>query len=505
MSSPLFKKVLVANRGEIALRIMRTLRDLGIPSVAVYSDADALSQHRKFANEAIRLPGRSSRETYLNVPALIEAIQSSGADAVHPGYGFLSENAAFCEAVRALGVSFIGPSVKAMHLMGDKVRAKELMRQHQVPTVPGSEGALSDLASLQQLAHSIGYPLILKAAAGGGGRGMRIVRSDADLGPAFEACRREALSYFGDETVFAERYISSPRHIEVQVLCDGKKGIHLYERDCSIQRRHQKLIEEAPSLYLNEKQRQELGEIAVRAALAADYEGVGTVEFICEAPHKAYFMEMNTRIQVEHPVSEMITGIDLIQEQIHVAATKKLRLEQSDIRIRGWSIETRINAEDPAQDFMPAPGQIKHLHLPGGPGLRIDTHIYPGYTIPSEYDSMIAKFISFGADREEAIQRMLRALSEFECDGIPTTARFHELVLQHPAFRAGEFDTGFLTQYQADMEKGLKSSSGDPLFGPVAAAFQVQLGRQGAQDGQTPATATGKWGEAARLEATRRF
>lgn len=505
MTSPLFKKVLVANRGEIALRIMRSLRDLGIPSVAIYSDADALSLHRKYANEAVRLPGRSSRETYLHIPALLEAIRLSGADAVHPGYGFLSENAAFCEGVRALGVTFIGPSVSAMHLMGDKVRAKELMRQHKVPTVPGSEGALADLASLQQLVKAIGYPLILKAAAGGGGRGMRIVRSDSDLKPAYEACRREALSYFGDDTVFAERYISSPRHIEVQVLCDGQRGIHLYERDCSIQRRHQKLIEEAPSLYLNEEQRQELGDIAVRAALAASYEGVGTVEFICEAPHKAYFMEMNTRIQVEHPVTEMITGIDLIQEQIRVAATKSLRLQQSDVRIRGWSIETRINAEDPAQDFMPAPGQIRHLHLPAGPGLRIDTHIYPGYTIPSEYDSMIAKFISYGANREEAIQRMLRALGEFECEGIPTTARFHEIVLQHSAFRAGEFDTGFLTQYQDDMEKGLKTSASDPHFGPSLAAFQVQLAREGLKDRDSEAGAREKWGEAARLESTRRF
>ncbi len=504
MNSPLFKKVLVANRGEIALRIMRSLRDLGIPSVAVYSDADSLSMHRKFANEAVRLPGRSSRETYLDIPTLLNAIRVSGADAVHPGYGFLSENAAFCEAVRSLGVSFIGPSVEAMHLMGDKVRAKELMRQHKVPIVPGSDGALRDLSSLKEVVANTGYPLILKAAAGGGGRGMRIVRTDADLEPSFEACRREALSYFGDETIFAERYISAPRHIEVQVLCDGKRGIHLFERDCSIQRRHQKLIEEAPSLYLNDAQRHELGEIAVKAALAAAYEGVGTIEFICEAPHKAYFMEMNTRIQVEHPVTEMITGIDLIQEQIRVAATKKLRLQQSDIQIRGWAIETRINAEDPAQDFMPGPGQIRHLHLPAGPGLRIDTHIYPSYTIPSEYDSMIAKFISYGSDREEAIQRMLRALGEFECEGIPTTARFHELVLQHPAFRAGEFDTGFLAQYQKEIESGLKASAADAHFGPMLAAFQVQLEREGLRTA-TPEVSTSTWGQAARLESTRRI
>jgi acetyl-CoA carboxylase biotin carboxylase subunit len=501
MKKPLFKKVLVANRGEIALRIMRALRDLEIPSVAIYSDADASSLHRKYANEAVRLPGRASKDTYLNVEAILEAIRLTGADAVHPGYGFLSENAAFCAAVTKMGVKFIGPSDHAMHLMGDKVQAKAIMKKHNVPCVPGSDGALASVAELQELTKKIGYPIILKAAAGGGGRGMRIVRKDEELKESFEACKREAISYFGDDTVFAERYVSNPRHIEIQVLCDGKKGVHLFERDCSVQRRHQKLIEEAPSRFLNDEQRQQLGEIAVRAALAADYEGVGTVEFICESPDRAYFMEMNTRIQVEHPVTEMITGVDLIQEQIRVAATGKLRLSQDDIKIRGWSIETRINAEDPAQDFMPNPGQITHLHLPAGPGMRVDTHIYAGYTIPSDYDSMVAKFISFGADRDEAIQRMLRALSEFECDGVPTTAKFHEVVLKHPAFVSGEFDTGFLALHQKEIDTALKGGPADEKYSRLFTAFQAQVKADGRSGNAV--TLPSQWQLRARHESCR--
>ncbi len=501
MSKALFKKILIANRGEIALRIMRSCRELGIPSVAIYSDADALSQHRKYANEAIRLPGRTSAETYLNIPKIIEAVKLSGADAVHPGYGFLSENSDFCRAVIEAGATFIGPSVEAMHLLGDKVQAKDLMRKFNVPLVPGSPGALQSLEHLREVIRDAGYPMILKAAAGGGGRGMRIIRQDADVKDAYELCKREALSYFGNDMIFAERYIINPRHIEVQVLADGKEGVHLFERDCSVQRRHQKLIEEAPSAYLNPEQRARLGEIAVTAALAAKYEGVGTVEFICEAPDRAYFMEMNTRIQVEHPVTELITGVDLIQEQIYVAATKAMRLKQNDIHLRGWAMETRINAEDPAQDFMPSPGQIQHLQLPAGPGVRVDTHIYNGYTIPSEYDSMIAKFITYGATREDAVCKMRRALSDFEIEGVPTTAKFHELVLKHPAFLSGEFDTGFLQTYQKDIETGLKGGSSDTTYGPILAAFQTQS----AADSRAPALdhQTSAWQQRARLEATR--
>ncbi len=501
MKTQLFKKVLIANRGEIALRIMRALRDLEIPSVAIYSDADHASLHRKYANEAIRLPGRSSKDTYLNVEAILEAIRITGADAVHPGYGFLSENAAFCAAINAMGVKFIGPSEHAMKLMGDKVQAKALMKKYQVPTVPGSEGALASARELEELVKNIGFPVILKAAAGGGGRGMRIVRQFDEIKDSFETCKRESGAYFGDDTVFAERYVTNPRHIEIQVLCDGKNGVHLFERDCSVQRRHQKLIEEAPSRFLNDEQRHRLGEIAVRAALAADYEGVGTVEFICESPDRAYFMEMNTRIQVEHPVTEMITGVDLIQEQIRVAATGKMRLTQSDIQIRGWAIEARINAEDPAQDFMPSPGQITHLQLPAGPGMRVDTHIYAGYTVPADYDSMIAKFISYGATRDEAIQRMLRALSEFECDGIPTTAKFHEVVLKHPAFVSGEFDTGFLVQHQKEIEAALKGEPGQDEYSRLLTAFLAQT--KGDARRPLPETAPSQWQLRARQEACR--
>lgn len=466
-----FKRVLIANRGEIAVRIIRTLRELNIESIAVYSDADASSQHRKLADYAIRLAGRSSAETYLNIPQLLKAIQDSGADAIHPGYGFLSESSEFCKEVTALGCKFIGPSTEAMETMGNKVSAKTLMIKHQVPTVPGSEGEVHSLEELRRVVEKIGFPIILKAAAGGGGRGMREVWDDQGLDDAFAACSREAQAYFGNPAVFAERFIQNPRHIEIQVLCDGKNGVHLYERDCSIQRRHQKLIEEAPSLYLNSEHREKLGSLAVTAALAAGYEGVGTVEFICESPDQCYFMEMNTRIQVEHPVTECITGIDLIKEQVLVAMGQSLRLQQKDIELKGWAFEARINAEDPLQGFLPNPGKIENLTLPYGPFVRVDTHIYPGYTIPSEYDSMIAKLIVWGATRDEALDRLKRALSELEIGGVTTTARFHEAILDHPQFRSGEFNTGFIVEQGESLLKAMADydSTGVPQASLVAA------------------------------------
>ncbi len=440
-----FRRVLVANRAEIAVRIIRALRDLHLESVAVYSDADADSTHRHLADFAVRLPGRTSAQTYLNVPELLRAAKAAGAEAVHPGYGFLSENAAFAQAVRDAGMVFIGPSPSAMQQMGDKVEAKRLMKLAGVPTVPGSEGPLRDAADLQAFAQMHGYPLILKAAAGGGGRGMRVVRQDSELAAALASCQREAQDYFGDPRVFCERYIERPRHIEFQVMCDSHgNGVHLFERDCSIQRRHQKLIEEAPSHFLNSEQRARLGAQALAAAQAVNYVGAGTVEFICESPDRCYFMEMNTRIQVEHPVTEMITGCDLVQEQIRAAQGKTLSWQQSDIQIKGWAFEARINAEDPAQDFMPSPNMITGLHLPAGPGIRWDTHIFAGYRIPQEYDSMIAKLIVHGATREEALDRMCRALRELVVEGVPTTARFHLALARHPLFRAAEIDTSFL-------------------------------------------------------------
>jgi acetyl-CoA carboxylase biotin carboxylase subunit len=445
MTAKRFKRVLVANRGEIAVRIIRTLRELGIESVAVYSDADQDSLHRTLADFAVRLPGNTSAETYLRIDLLADAVKRSGADAVHPGYGFVSENPAFARTVAAAGATFIGPPPKAMELMGNKVTARELMKKHGVPVVPGAAAPLKDLKELQTLAKDVGYPMILKAANGGGGRGMRVVRKDSELAEAFAACQREAKAYFGDEEVFAERYIEEPRHIEFQVLFDTHgSGIHLGERDCSIQRRHQKLLEEAPSPFLDEKQRQKIGDAAVAAAKAAGYVGAGTIEFICESPDKAYFMEMNTRIQVEHPVTEMITGFDLIGWQIRVAQGEKLPVAQKDVRLNGWAIEARINAEDPARGFAPEPGRVGRLHLPAGPFVRVDTHLYPGYQIPAFYDSMVAKVIVWGETRAVAIARLKRALSELRIEGVPTTASFHEALCDHPDFLRGQFTTRFL-------------------------------------------------------------
>lgn len=439
------KRILIANRGEIAVRIIRAAKDLGVETVAVFSDADQYSLHVKLADYAINLPGNTAAETYLNIPALIHAIKDSQADAVHPGYGFLSENADFAEAVSKAGAKFIGPSAKSMRLMGDKVEAKRLMKAHKVQCIPGSEDPLKDISDLEKHARDIGFPLILKAAAGGGGRGMRVVRKTEELAEAFSACTREAMSYFGNAAVFCERYIENPRHIEVQVLFDEYgHGVHVFERDCSIQRRHQKLIEEAPSVYLNDSQRQEIGRRAVVAAKAAGYSSAGTIEFIAEGPDKIYFMEMNTRIQVEHTVSEEISNLDLVRWQIMIASGIPLSVKQEDLKPRGWAIEARINAEDPAKGFLPGPGRVHQIRFPAGPGVRIDTHLYQGYEIPQFYDSMIAKLIVWGETREIAIARMRRALSELEIDGVPTTARFHEAVLNHPSFSAGDFNTGFI-------------------------------------------------------------
>lgn len=443
----MFKKVLIANRGEIAVRIIRCLREMGIRSVAVFSDADEDSRHRWMADEAIRLLGNRSADTYLDQKKLIDALRLSQADALHPGYGFLSENAGFAQAVTDAGFVFIGPSADAMHKMGDKVAARNLMREAKVPIVPGSHEPLQSWDELRVLAQDIGYPLIIKAAAGGGGRGMRVVRKDADLAAAYEACTREAQDYFGNPAIFCERYIEHGRHVEIQILGDAHgHAIHLFERDCSVQRRHQKLIEEAPSQYLTQAQRERLGEIAVRAAKAVNYCGAGTIEFICESPELCYFMEMNTRIQVEHPVTECITGVDLIKEQILVAAGFALSYAQKDISIRGWAIELRINAEDPTLNFAPCAARIESLQLPAGPGVRVDTHIYPKYQIPEFYDSMIAKLIVYGRDREDTIAKLLRALAELKIGGVTTTAGFHEQVLQDEVFRSGKYSTRYVDE-----------------------------------------------------------
>ena len=512
-SRPNIKRILIANRGEIAVRIIRAAKDLGLETVAVFSDADQHSLHVKLADFAINLPGNTATETYLNVPKLTAAIQESKADAVHPGYGFLSENADFADAVAKAGAKFIGPSPKAMRLMGDKVEAKRLMKAHKVPCVPGSENPLKDVADLEKHAKEIGFPLILKAAAGGGGRGMRVVRKNEELADAFAACTREATSYFGNPAVFCERYIENPRHIEVQVLFDEHgNGVHVFERDCSIQRRHQKLIEEAPSLFLNPEQRTEIGRRAVVAAKAAGYSSAGTIEFIAEAPDKVYFMEMNTRIQVEHTVSEEISGLDLVRWQILIASGLPLSFTQEHLQPRGWAIEARINAEDPSKGFLPGPGRVHQIRFPSGPGVRVDTHLYPGYEIPQFYDSMVAKLIVWGETRDVAITRMRRALSEFEIDGVPTTAKFHEAVLRHPSFLEGQFNTGFIEK-EADYFKNAFSQISRE-HQQQAAILSAVIAAQDQQKGAPTMTAAAHiqglsaapslWRERGRLESIRR-
>lgn len=458
----MFKRVLVANRGEIAIRVIRTLRDMGIESVAVYSDVDRDSLHVSLADYAMRLEGQSSVDTYLNIPKLIQCIKNSSADAVHPGYGFLAENAKFAEAIaKETRAKFIGPAASAMRAMGDKIGARKLMKEKGVATVPGCDYALESLVELEKVVKDVGFPIILKAAGGGGGRGMRIVHKAEDLQEAFDSCRREAGAAFGNPAVFCERFLQNPRHIEFQILYDQEgNGVHLFERECSIQRRHQKLFEEAPSLFLNDAQRQHYGEVALKAAKAVNYEGTGTIEFIGENPDQLFFMEMNTRIQVEHTVTEMITGIDIVAEQIKVAAGEPLRFKQKDVKFQGWSMEARINAEDPAKGFMPQSGRITRMHLPTGPHVRVDSHLYVGYEVPLHYDSMLMKLITFGSTRDEAAARMRRALQELMIEGVPTTASFHEALLLNKDFLKGKLSTSFLEKEKEYFEQRLNSYIG---------------------------------------------
>ncbi len=443
----MFEKVLVANRGEIALRVIRACQELDIQTVAVYSQADAESLHVKLADEQYCIGPPSSQRSYLHIPALISTAVVTGADAIHPGYGFLSENANFADICRDHRIKFIGPSVHAINSMGDKASARETMKKAGVPCVPGSDGLVESDKEAFKLAEEIGYPVIIKATAGGGGRGMRIASDAGQLASAMSAARSEAQAAFGDGGVYIEKYLKPIRHIEIQVMADQYGNvIHLGERDCSVQRRHQKLIEESPSPALSPELRQQMGDAAVKAAKSIGYEGAGTVEFIwCN--NQFYFMEMNTRIQVEHPVTEMITGIDLIKEQIRVAAGEPLSLKQEDIVFRGHAIECRINAEDSDRNFLPSPGRIDAYIAPGGPGVRVDSHCYPGYTIPPYYDSLVSKLIVWGNDRPEAIQRMQRALDEYAITGIKTTIPFHQVVLSHAVFQSGDVSTDFVEKF----------------------------------------------------------
>ena len=442
----MFKKILIANRGEIALRIIRTCKEMGIKTVAVYSTADRDSLHVRFADEAVCIGPAPSKDSYLSIPNLISAAEITNADAIHPGYGFLSENAKFSQICRDYGIKFIGATPEQINGMGDKASAKDTMIAAGVPTIPGSVGLLTDVKQGISVANEIGYPIILKATAGGGGRGMRIVWKDEEFEGAWDSARQEAGAAFGNDGIYLEKFIEDPRHIEIQVIGDQfGKVCHLSERDCSIQRRHQKLVEESPSPFMTAELRQKMGEAAIKGAKAVNYEGAGTVEFLVDKHRNFYFMEMNTRIQVEHPVTEEVINFDLIKEQIKVAAG--IAISGKNYEPAMHAIECRINAEDPWNNFRPSPGKITNFHSPGGHGVRVDTHVYAGYMIPSNYDSMIAKLITVAQTREEAISTMERALSEFVIEGVKTTIPFHLKLLKDPEFRAGNFTTKFLESF----------------------------------------------------------
>lgn len=446
-----FDKILIANRGEIAVRIIRACREKGIATVAVYSEADRDSLHVRLADEAYCIGPTLSKDSYLNLTNIMSVATLTGCDAIHPGYGFLAENADFAEICESCNVTFIGPSPSAISKMGDKAVAKQTMKDASVPVIPGSEGLIEDLDEAVRIAREIGYPVIIKATAGGGGKGIRIAEDEDSLISQITTAQQEAQKAFGNAGVYLEKYLTGMKHVEIQIMADKHgNAVHLFERDCSVQRRRQKLVEEAPCPVLSPAIREKMGQAAVRAALAVQYSGAGTLEFLLGQDGNFYFMEMNTRIQVEHPVTELITGVDLITEMISVAEGNPLSFRQEDIKVNGWAIECRINAEDSERNFMPSPGQIQFYLPPGGLGVRVDSAAYPGYTISPHYDSMIAKLIVWGATRDEAIARMKRALYEFEIDGIKTTIPFHMKLLNHPKFIKGTFDIKFLEEYDVN-------------------------------------------------------
>ncbi len=445
----MFDKILIANRGEIALRVLRAAKELGIATVAVHSTADAEAMHVKLADESVCIGPPSATDSYLNIPAIISACEITGADAVHPGYGFLSENARFAEVLEGHNIAFIGPKAEHIRIMGDKIEAKKTARRLGIPCVPGSDGGITDDVEAMRVASEIGYPVLVKAAAGGGGRGMKVARTEADLSHALSSARQEAKAAFGDDAVYLEKYLEKPRHIEIQVLGDGRgNAVHLGERDCSLQRRHQKIWEEGPSPALNLEQREHIGSVVAKAMQELKYLGVGTVEFLYENG-EFYFIEMNTRIQVEHPVTEMITGIDLVNEQIKVAAGGLLPFKQSDIKIDGHAIECRVNAEHPI-NFRPSPGRITYYHPPGGLGVRVDSAVYQGYTIPPHYDSLIGKLIVHGRNRTECLMRLRRTLDEFVVDGVDTTLPLFRTLVRNPDILNGEYDIHWLETFLAD-------------------------------------------------------
>jgi len=466
----MFKRILIANRGEIAVRILRACREMGIESVVVYSDVDRKALHVRKADYAYHIGPATASESYLNVDKILDVARRSGVEGIHPGYGFLSENANFARACREANLKFIGPSPESMEMMGSKTRARQHMKRAGVPFVPGSERGL-DLDAMERLAEQIGYPVMLKAAAGGGGKGMRLVASPSELHSAYENARSEAQRSFGDNEVYLEKFIVNPRHVEMQIFGDEHGNVvYLGERECSVQRRHQKVLEESPSPIVDDDMRRRMGESAVRVAKAANYYNAGTVEFLVDQQRNFYFLEMNTRLQVEHPVTEFVTGLDLVHLQMHVAAGEPLPFKQEDIRLRGHAIECRIYAEDPDNNYMPSPGQITRLISPSGPGIRRDSGMYEGWTVPIEYDPLLAKLVGYGEDREQAINRLLRALYEYFVGGIKTNVSLFRRILKDPDFRAGNIDTGFLDRLLAkpsnetDVRRPLIAAIGAAIF-----------------------------------------
>ncbi len=504
----MFKRILIANRGEIAVRVIRACRDLGIESVAVYSDADRAALHVREADHAVHVGPAPAAESYLKIDRILDAAKRTGADAIHPGYGFFSENAAFARAVEDAGIVWIGPPPEAIERMGDKVEARKLMAAAGVPVVPGSPGTLETESEVRSIAKKIGFPIMIKAAAGGGGKGLRLVENDKDLASVVRTVSSEAKSSFGDGRFYVEKFVRNPRHIEIQVLADRKGNtVHVFERECSIQRRNQKVIEESPSPFVTPEMRARMGEVAVRAARAVKYYSAGTIEFLADADHNFYFLEMNTRIQVEHPVTEMVTGLDLVRTQIEIAAGETLPFKQHDIEQRGWAIECRIYAEDPAAGFVPAPGRIETLRFPDGPGIRNDAGVYPGAEVPIYYDPMISKLAAWGSDRAQAIDRMRRALGEFIISGdLTTNLAFHRWIMNHPDYLAGNFDTGFIGREYRPGPSHEKDADHERMAAMLLAAMAAQRGA-GGTNGKAPAAPARErsaWRTLGRIDMLRR-
>jgi len=495
-------KVLIANRGEIAVRIIRACRELGYPTVAVYSDIDRRALHVLYADQAVPIGPARSRESYLRIDRIIDAAKKTGAEAIHPGYGFLAENADFARACRDAGLIFVGPSPESIEAMGSKTESRQRMQAAGVPVVPGLTSPVKSFDEIAEFARKTGFPIMVKASAGGGGKGLRLVEREEDLHSAFERVTSEAESFFGDGAVYAEKFIASPRHVEVQILGDQQGNIiHVGERECSLQRRHQKVVEECPSPIVDAELREKLGAMAIRAAAAVNYYSAGTIECLMSPDRQFYFLEMNTRLQVEHPVTEMVWGIDLVKEQLRVARGEKLLYSQGQLSPNGHAIECRIYAEDPSRKFAPSPGLIRYMSLPQGPGVRNENGVYAGYTVPVHYDPMLSKLICHGATRADAIARMKRALAEYQVDGIDTTIPFFTFIMDHPDFRAGRFDTGFIDRLLPEMDLAhLRDGSGN-LDAVIAAAAIMAF--EESQRVQVPEDSESEWRRAAREEGIR--